>query len=120
MNPQTDTHPGNDWIEAALRTDAAEHAAGYLDDAGFTARVMEQLADAVRPLPSWRKPVLALMWSVAGVGTALALPGVATDVVRELFRVVAAQPVSLTQIAVAMLLIGATTLGGAAYALKND
>ena len=120
MNPATDTDPRNDWIDAVLRADAVEQASSYLDDAGFAARVMERLPAAVQPLPRWRKPALVLMWSVAGVGAALALPGVAADLGREVFRLVAGQPVSLAQIAAAMVLIGVTTLGGAAYALKND
>ena len=32
------TAAGDDWLEGVLRADAAEHAASYLADEGFTAR----------------------------------------------------------------------------------
>ena len=42
---------GDDWVDAVLRGDAAEHARVDLDDAGFTAKVMATLPPAVQPVP---------------------------------------------------------------------
>ena len=49
---------GDDWLDAALREDGLAHRADYLDDDGFTSRVMARLP-APATLPAWRKPVLA-------------------------------------------------------------
>ena len=48
---------GDDWLDGLLRADGGEHRAGYLDDDGFTARVMSALP-APAALPAWRKPAL--------------------------------------------------------------
>ena len=37
------TLPDDDWLDAALAADAREHGSSYLDDRGFTARVMAAL-----------------------------------------------------------------------------
>ena len=37
------TPADDDWLDAALRADGREHRAAYLDDGGFTARVMAAL-----------------------------------------------------------------------------
>src|SRR6476620_10085391 len=54
VNPSASgaTEPSADWMDRLLRFDAAEHSDDYIDDAGFTARVMHELpvADA---LPAW-------------------------------------------------------------------
>jgi hypothetical protein len=109
----------DDWLDAALAADAREHGASYLDDQGFTARVMAALPASVA-VPRWRKPALVALWSAAALGTAAALPGVALDVGREAFRLLAAQPVSLPQIAVALAAIGVVTWSAAAWALRSD
>jgi hypothetical protein len=109
----------DDWLDAVLAADAREHGASYLDDQGFTARVMAALPASVA-VPRWRKPALVALWSAAALGTAAALPGVALDVGREAFRLLAAQPVSLPQIAVALAAIGVVTWSAAAWALRSD
>ena len=38
--PRSRIDPGDDWLDALLRTDGREHRAEYVDDGGFTARVM--------------------------------------------------------------------------------
>ena len=38
-----ESDPNFDWLERALRDEAAEHRAVHVDDAGFTARVMAAL-----------------------------------------------------------------------------
>ena len=110
----------DDWIEVALRNDAAEHASDYLDDSGFTAKVMTSLPPPAASVPAWRKPAVAVMWGVAAVGTCVALPQVAIDVGREAFGLLATHPVSIPQIGVALALIGFATWSAAAYALRND
>ena len=109
-----------DWIERVLRDDANEHAATYLNDEGFTARVMDSLPAPLAAAPRWRKPAVVSMWAAAATGAALALPGIAIDVGREAFRLLAAQPVSLPQIGVALALFGLATWSAAAYALRSD
>ncbi len=61
------------WLEQALEADAREHAAAYVTDDGFTAKVMARLP-APATLPAWRRPVLALLWLIAGSAVAVALP----------------------------------------------
>jgi hypothetical protein len=111
--------PDDDWLDAALAADAREHGSSYLDDQGFTARVMAALPAPVA-VPRWRRPALVALWSAAAVGTATALPGVALDVGREAFRLLAAQPVSLPQIAAVLAAICVVTWSAAAWALRSD
>jgi hypothetical protein len=116
-----DTSPSGetaDWLDAALAADGASHRDDYLDDAGFTARLMAALP-APATLPAWRKPALSVLWAAAGLGAAFALPTAASDVARELFRL-AAHPVSLLEIAAAIAALGAISWAGAAYVLRQD
>ena len=110
----------DDWLEVALRNAAPEHASAYLDDVGFTAKLMASLPPPILSLPAWRKPAVAVMWGVAAVGTCIALPQLAIDVGREAFGLLAAHPVSIPQIGVALALLGFATWSAAAYALRND
>ena len=109
-----------DPIESLLRHDAGEHAAAYIDDAGFTAKVMAALPPEISPVPAWRKPAVVVMWAVACAAAALALPQVAIDVGREAFSLLAAQRVSLPHVGMALALLGLGTFGAAAYALRQD
>ena len=115
-----DAPPDADWLDAALAADARDHASAYVDDRGFTARVMAGLPAPLPAAPRWRRPVLVALWTAAVAGAALALPGVALDVGREAFRMLAAQPVSLPQIATALAAAGIATWGAAAWALRSD
>jgi len=114
------TTPDDDWLDSALAADAREHAASYVGDQGFTARVMDALPAPGAAVPRWRKPALVALWSAAAIGAAAALPGVALDVGREAFRLLAAQPVSLAQIAAALAGAGVLTWSAAAWALRSD
>ncbi len=114
----TASDAGDDWLDAALRQDGLAHRAGYLDDDGFTARVMAGLP-APATLPAWRKPVLGVLWGAAGIGIALALPGTAIDIVHEVARVFV-HPVSTAQIVAGVVMLGAATWAAAAFALKHD
>jgi hypothetical protein len=114
----TPDRSGDDWIEAALRD--ASVSSEYIDDAGFTARVMATLPPELEAVPAWRKPAVAVMWAVAAAGACVALPQFAIDVGREAFGLLAAHRVSLPQIGVALALLGFSTWSAAAYALRND
>ena len=41
--------PVDDWLDAALRAEAADHRGDYLADGGFTARVMADLISGRAP-----------------------------------------------------------------------
>ncbi len=95
MNEPLPSRPdaSDDWLDDLLRADGREHRAGYLDDEGFTARVMSALP-APAALPAWRKPALAALWAGAGIGIALALPATVGDVAHEILRVILGQRIS--------------------------
>ena len=107
------------WLDALLVEDGTQHRDAYVADDGFTARVMATLP-ANAALPRWRKPALTGLWATAGLGLAAALPGTLLDVAREAFRLLAARPFSLSELAVVMALLGAATWTGAAVALRRD
>ena len=109
----------DDWLDGVLHADGREHRAAYLDDAGFTARVMAVLP-APAALPAWRKPALTALWAVAGIGIALALPGTIVDVAHDVVRLIVGQRVSLTGIAAGLAALGAATWAAAALALRDD
>ena len=91
--PHTDPDLRDDpdaWLDRLLVEDAAQHRDAYVDDAGFTARVMD------------------------------ALPGAALDVSREAFRLLAAQPISLSAVAAALVAFGVATWTGAAWVMRRD
>jgi hypothetical protein len=109
----------DDWLDAALVADGREHRDRYLADDGFTARV----AAALPPpdtVPAWRRPALIALWTAAGVGAAMALPGALTDVAREVYRVVGGHPVAPSELFAGIALLGSLALGGAAWALRED
>ena len=118
-NPHTDATRSDpaDWIDGLLRRDAAE-AAHYIADSGFTVRVLGQLP-AVRALPAWRRPAIMVLWLVAAAIAAIALPGLAVDVARAIYRVFAALPFSLSSLAFAIVALGAATWTAAAFALRR-
>ena len=109
----------DDWLEAALRADGSEHRATYLEDDGFTARLMSALPPP-SAFPAWRKPALTALWAVAGVGLALALPGTVVDFGYEVLRVILGQPVSLTGIAAGLAALGVATWAATAVVLRGD
>jgi hypothetical protein len=108
----------DDWLDAMLDADARERSGEYIQDDGFTARVMSTLPAPA--IPAWRKPAVLGMWGAAAAGAALAMPQVAIDVGREAFRLFATQPISLPQIAAGLVAVGFATWAAAAYALRSD
>jgi hypothetical protein len=118
--PTAPTQGADDWLDAALRADGREHRSGYIADDAFTARVMAALPAPVgAALPAWRRRAVFALWTAAGVGAALALPGTYADVSREVLRVVAGHPVSLAQIMTGVVALGLSTWVGAALALRR-
>jgi hypothetical protein len=121
MNEHDDSNvtTADDWLERALVDDGREHRAGYLADAGFTARVAAALP-APPALPAWRKPAVAALWTVAGVGIAMALPGAVADTATDLIRLAGRHPVTLAQLMIGLLALGTTGWAGAVYALRRE
>jgi hypothetical protein len=118
---KVESDPNFDWLERALRDDAVEHRAGHVDDAGFTARVMAALpAPVAVALPRWRRPVEWALWGIAGTAVAASLPSLATDVAREMFRLIAAQPIAPMHVLAALAAMGVATFGGAAFVLRRE
>jgi hypothetical protein len=117
--PLAPANADDDWLDGLLREDGREHRATYIDEGGFTARLMAALP-APATLPAWRKPALTGLWAAAGIGIALALPGTVVDVAHEVLRVVIGQPVSFTGIAAGVVALGAATWAAAAVALRDD
>ena len=71
-------------------------------------------------LPAWRKPAVAVLWTAAAVGLALALPGTVADVAHLVTRILAAQPISLANIATGVVALGLASWAAAAYALRRN
>ena len=108
-----------DWIERALEADAREYAGAYVADEGFTSSVMARLPQRA-VLPAWRGPVLALLWLIAGAGVVVALPDLFYEVFRGLVAIVVAQPLTLSRIAAAVLVLGALTWSTIVYAMRAE
>jgi hypothetical protein len=111
--------PVEDWLDEALRAEGREHVATYLADDGFTARVLERLPRAAA-LPAWRGPVVALLWLVAASAGVAAAPDLFYDVFRGLVATVVAQPLTLSRIAVVLLMLGAIAWSTIVYAMRED
>lgn len=108
----------HDWLDAILAADAHATQSAYIADDGFTARVIAALPAAPQR-PAWRAPIVGAMWTVAAVGLAVAAPGTMLDAVRETYRFVASQPVSLTSLAGAAAALLALTGAAAVYGLRD-
>lgn len=107
----------DDWLDAMLR-DARPAA---IADGGFAARVMAALpAAVVAAAPAWRKPVVLALWTFALIGIALSMPGALLDVSRDAYRVFTAYPVSIPQLAVAVLLAAMAMWTATGMALRSQ
>jgi hypothetical protein len=118
-NRATEPDADDAWLDRLLAEDAQRTRDHYIADAGFSARVIAELPPPAA-LPAWRKPVVIGLWATASVGLALALPSVVLDVGREAYRLLAAQPMSLSGLGGAVLAMGILTWAGAAYALRSN
>ena len=113
---------GREWLDGVLADDAREHRDAYVDDGGFTARVMDALpapAAAGAALPAWRKPVLTGVWALATVGIVIALPDAAADAAQQIMRTIGGQHLSLIDVGGFLLALGAATWAGMGYALRK-
>jgi hypothetical protein len=106
------------WLDDLLAADGAVERATYIDDAGFTARVVESLPRTA-VLPAWRTPIVATLWGAAAVALVLAMPSLFVDVLREAHRLFSAQPFSLAGVGIVLAAIVALTLGAAAWSLDD-
>jgi hypothetical protein len=107
-----------DWLDRLLADSTREHTDVYIADDGFTARIMSALP-APDVAPAWRKPAVTALWAAAAVGVAFALPGAAFDVAREAFKLFAAKPFSLSEIAALLAVAGVGTWTTAFVALRK-
>jgi hypothetical protein len=115
----TGTAAADDWLERLLAEDGRDHRAGYLADDGFTARVAAALP-APAAMPAWRKPALALLWTIAALGIALALPEAFAEAASAIVRLLGRQPISLAGVATGLAALGVASWAGAVYALRRD
>ena len=109
----------DDWLERLLAEDGRDHRAGYLADDGFTARVAAALPAPVA-MPAWRRPALALLWTIAALGIVVALPDAFAEVASTVVRLLGRQPFSLAGVATGLAALGVASWAGAAYALRRD
>lgn len=114
------TPVSDDWLDAALRADAQEHAAHYIADAGFTAKLIGRLPTAAATVPQWRRPVVALLWLALGTAAAVALPGWLDEVFRRIVDLMAGHPPTVTTVAAAITLVGALSWSAIVYAARAD
>ncbi len=114
----TDRAPSDDgWLEQALKADA--QGAAYVADDGFTASVMARLP---RPatLPAWRRPVLAVLWLIAGGAVLALLPDLFYSLFQGLVGLFVAQPLTWSNLAVALLLLSGVTWSALLYAMRAE
>ena len=117
--PSSSAEPQADWLDALLSGDGADHRGVYVADDGFTARVMQALP-APMIAPVWRRPVVIALWLVAAAVIATMLPGTALDVAREVFRIFAAIPFSLSTLGFGIVAVGIAMWTSTALALRHD
>jgi hypothetical protein len=108
-----------DWLDAALEEAAHEHRAAYVADDGFTANVIDRLP-AMPTLPAWRRPVIVLLWLLAGVGALVALPGAFDDAFRSTVALLVGRPLHLTDVALLLALCGAAAWTSLVYAARAN
>lgn len=115
--PISESHA--DWLDALLVSEAAEERAGYIADDGFSARVMQKLPAPVTA-PAWRRPIVVALWLVAAALIATMLPGTVLDATREVVRLFAAIPFSLSTLGFGIVAIGIAMWTATAVALRRD
>ncbi len=107
------------WLDHLLVTDGAAERAGYIDDVGFTARVIDALPPAVA-LPAWRGPFVAALWGGAAIALVLAMPTFFVELLGTADALFSLQPFSLASVGVALFGVLALTWGAAAYSLREN
>jgi hypothetical protein len=109
----------DDWLEQALRAQGAEHRSSYINDDGFSSRVLAALP-APATLPAWRTPALVMLWLVAGIAVALMIPGWFESMFRGAVAIFVGHRVSLAELGAGLLVMGALTWGALLYAARSD
>jgi len=107
------------WLDDLLVADGVAERAGYIDDAGFTARVVEALPSAVAA-PAWRRPFVAALWGGAVIAMVMAMPTFFVELVGTADALFSLQPFSLASVGVALAAVLALTWGAAAYSLREN
>lgn len=106
-----------DWLDAALASAGREHRATYVADDGFTAQVIGRLPVAPT-LPAWRRPVIVLLWLLAGAGAMVSLPGVFDDAFRGAVALLVGRPLGLADVVLLLVLFGVAAWGSLVYVAR--
>lgn len=107
------------WLDDLLVADGVAERAGYIDDAGFTARVVDALPATVA-VPAWRRPFVATLWGSAIIALVLAMPTFFVDLLGTADALFSLQPFSLAGVGMTLLALLALTWGAAAYSLREN
>jgi hypothetical protein len=108
------------WLEQALKSDAQAHAAAYVSDDGFTAKLMARLPTPA-VLPAWRRPVIALLWLVAGGAAVALLPDLFYSLFSGVIAVLVGQPMlTWSNLAVALIVLCGATWSTLVYAMRAE
>jgi len=118
-HPNSSGESAGDWLERALVEDARAFRSDYLDDDGFTARVMQSLPPRAT-LPAWRVLALAALWTTAALGLLPLLPDVGSTLANDVMRFVASYPITLSGIATGVVALAAASWLAAAIALRSE
>jgi hypothetical protein len=119
MTSQREIDAGNDWLEDMLRDAGREHRADYIADDGFTQGVMTQLPEPAT-MPAWRRPLVVLLWVLAGGAVMFSLPGLFEQLFRGAVAVLAGHRLGLPDVAVALVLFGGAAWSTLVYAMRAD
>jgi len=107
------------WLDDLLVADGAAQRADYIEDAGFTARVVNALPSAAA-LPAWRRPFVFALWGAAAVALVLAMPTFFVDLLGTADGLLSLQPFSLAGIGAALAAVMSLTWGAAAWSLRES
>lgn len=107
------------WLDDLLVADGVALRADYIDDAGFSARVVDALPTAAA-LPAWRRPIITALWGVAVVALMMAMPTLLVELLRTANGLLSSQPFSLAGIGMALMAMLTLTWGAAAYSLREN
>jgi len=109
----------DDWLEHALRADGVEHRSTYVDDDGFSARVLARLPQPVT-LPAWRRPAIAMLWLGASVAAVLAVPGLFDDAFRGVVGMLVGHRIGVADIVALLVVPGAAMWGMLVFAARLE
>jgi hypothetical protein len=118
MNVHVDKS-NDEWIERALDEAGREHRTEYISDDGFTASVIARLPEPLT-LPAWRRPVIAVLWLLAGLAVMVSLPGLFDQAFREAVAMLVGHRLGLADVVMAVTMLGAITWSALVYAIRID